>query len=417
MSTVTVKNLFKIFGRNTKDAFKMIEKGHSKEEILEKTGCTVGINDASFDIKEGETFVVMGLSGSGKSTVLRCLNRLIEPTSGEIIIDGQNITEMNKEDLRTLRRKQLSMVFQNFGLLPHRNVVSNVEYGLEISNVDKKTRRKKAMESIELVGLKGYEFQMTSELSGGMQQRVGLARALANDPRIMLMDEAFSALDPLIRADMQDELLELQARMKKTIVFITHDLDEALKLGDRIAIMKDGRIVQIGTPEQILTEPADDYVTAFVQNVDRMNIITASAIMKKAEVMRTSKDGPSAALRKMKELGISSISVINEDRVFQGMVRLEDAKRLSESKIKDLSEIIQKDVKTTTEDVPVRSLLGDSVSSPYPIPVLDDAGHIKGIVKRASVMAMVEDWEPAETQAQKSGKEQHASEQQPSATS
>lgn len=406
MSTVTVKHLFKIFGPNTKDAFKMIEKGHSKEEILEKTGCTVGINDANFDIKEGETFVVMGLSGSGKSTVLRCLNRLIEPTSGEIIIDGNNITEMSGEDLRKLRRKQLSMVFQNFGLLPHRNVVSNVEYGLEISNVDKQVRRKKAMESLELVGLKGYEYQMTSELSGGMQQRVGLARALANDPRIMLMDEAFSALDPLIRSDMQDELLELQARMKKTIVFITHDLDEALKIGDRIAIMKDGKVVQIGTPEEILTEPADDYVTAFVQNVDRMNIITASAIMKKAEVMRTSKDGPAAAFRKMKELGISSISVIDENRVFQGMVRIEDAKRLSESKVKDLGEIIRKDVKTTNPDMPVRSLLGDSVSSPYPIPVLDEDGHIKGVVKRASVMAMVEDWEPSETQAQKSSKEE-----------
>lgn len=384
----------------------MIEKGHSKEEILEKTGCTVGINDANFEVEEGETFVVMGLSGSGKSTVLRCLNRLIEPTSGEIIIDGKNITNLNGEDLRELRRKQLSMVFQNFGLLPHRNVVSNVEYGLEISNVDKDTRRKKAMEAIELVGLKGYEFQMTSELSGGMQQRVGLARALANDPRIMLMDEAFSALDPLIRADMQDELLELQARMKKTIVFITHDLDEALKIGDRIAIMKDGKVVQIGSPEQILTEPADDYVKAFVQNVDRMNIITASAIMKKAEVMQMSKDGPSAALRKMKELGISSISVIDEKRVFQGMVRIEDAKRLSENKIKDLSEIIQKDIKTTTPDVPVRSLLGATMSSPYPIPVLDENGHIKGIVKRASVMGMVEEWEPAETQAQKTGREE-----------
>jgi glycine betaine/proline transport system ATP-binding protein len=416
MSTVSVKHLFKIFGSNTKDAFKMIENGNSKEEILEKTGCTVGINDANFEIEEGETFVIMGLSGSGKSTVLRCLNRLIEPTSGEIIIDDNNITKMNSEDLRALRRKQLSMVFQNFGLLPHRNVVSNVEYGLEISKVDKETRRKKAMDAIELVGLKGYENQMTSELSGGMQQRVGLARALANDPHIMLMDEAFSALDPLIRADMQDELLELQARMKKTIVFITHDLDEALKIGDRIAIMKDGKVVQTGTPEQILTEPADDYVTAFVQNVDRMNIITASAIMKKAEVMRTSKDGPSAAFRKMKELGISSISVIDENRVFKGMVRIEDAKRLSESKVKDLSDIIKTDIKTTKPEVPVRSLLADSVSSAYPIPVLNDEGHIKGIVKRASVMAMVEDWEPAETQAQKSGKEE-SDEKEASATS
>lgn len=405
MSIVTVKHLFKIFGSNTKDALKMIEQGHSKEEVLKETGCTVGINDASFEIEEGETFVIMGLSGSGKSTVLRCLNRLIEPTSGEITIDGNNITKLSGPDLRELRRKKLSMVFQNFGLLPHRNVVSNVEYGLEISNVDKKVRREKAMESLKLVGLKGYEFQMTSELSGGMQQRVGLARALANDPRIMLMDEAFSALDPLIRSDMQDELLDLQVKMKKTIVFITHDLDEALKIGDRIAIMKDGAVVQIGTPEQILTEPADDYVTAFVQNVDRMNIITASTIMKKAEVIAFKKEGPAAALRKMKDLGISSISVVDEKREFRGMVRLEDVKRLADSKVKDLQDIIQKDISTTTPETPVRSLLGASVTSPYPIPVLDEEGRIKGIVKRASVMAMVEDWEPAETQSQKASKE------------
>ena len=284
MAAITVTDLYKVFGKNPSRAIPLLKEGKAKDKILEETGLTVAIDKASFEVYKKETFVIMGLSGSGKSTVLRCLNRLIEPTAGDVYIgdDQTNIMDVNKDDLLDLRRKRMSMVFQNFGLFPHRSVLNNVGYGLEIGGMEKEERNKKSIEAIEMVGLKGYEHKKPNELSGGMQQRVGLARALANDPEILLMDEAFSALDPLIRADMQDELLDLQQKMSKTIVFITHDLDEALKIGDRIAIMKEGAIVQIGTPERILTEPEDDYVKAFVQNVDRTKIITAKTIMRKA---------------------------------------------------------------------------------------------------------------------------------------
>ena len=265
MSLISIRNLSKVFGPNAKRALPLIEQGLSKSEILAKTGCTVAINGASFDIEKRETFVVMGLSGSGKSTMIRCLNRLIEPTAGEILFDGEDITKLDREALRNLRRYKMSMVFQHFGLLPQRSVLDNVEFGLEISGMDKATRTEKAMNAIELVGLKGFEQSQPSELSGGMQQRVGLARALANDPEVLLMDEAFSALDPLIRTQMQDELIDLQARMHRTIVFITHDLDEALRIGNRIAILKDGQLIQVGTPDDILRAPADDYVDRFVK--------------------------------------------------------------------------------------------------------------------------------------------------------
>ena len=330
MAAITVKNLFKIFGKNPEKALPLIEQGKSKDEILNETGNTVGINDASFEVKEKEMFVIMGLSGSGKSTVLRCLNRLIEPTQGTIKIGDEDITKMDKDRLLDLRRKQMSMVFQNFGLFPHRTVADNVEYGLEISGMEKEKRKEKAYEALEIVGLKGYEEQKPDELSGGMQQRVGLARALANDPEILLMDEAFSALDPLIRADMQDELLELQAEVHKTVVFITHDLDEALKIGDRIAIMKDGYVVQVGTPEEILTNPANDYVKAFVQNVDRTKVITAQAIMRKAPTVQIPKDGPSVAIRNMEKVGVSTTYVVDENRHLKGLVSIDDAIELKE---------------------------------------------------------------------------------------
>ena len=268
MSKVRVKNLYKIYGQKPKKALELVRQGISKDELLKKTGNGIGINDASFDVEAGEIFVVMGLSGSGKSTLIRCLNRLIEPTDGEILIDGQNIVGCDESVLLEVRRKKVAMVFQHFALFPHRTVAENVAYGLEVQGESLETREPKAYEALEMVGLKGYETSMPDELSGGMQQRVGLARALATEADILLMDEAFSALDPLIRAEMQDELIALQERMKKTIIFITHDLDEALKIGDRIAIMKEGEIVQIGTPEEILDKPADDYVRAFIKDVE-----------------------------------------------------------------------------------------------------------------------------------------------------
>ena len=391
MAAISVKNLYKIFGKNPSNAIPLLKDGKSKDEILDETGLTVAIDNASFDVEKEETFVIMGLSGSGKSTVLRCLNRLIEPTSGEVLIgeDQTNIMDADKEKLLELRRSRMSMVFQNFGLFPHRSVLDNVAYGLEIGGMDKSERDEKSVEAIDMVGLKGYEDKMPNELSGGMQQRVGLARALANDPEILLMDEAFSALDPLIRADMQDELLELQQKMSKTIVFITHDLDEALKIGDRIAIMKDGAIIQIGTPEQILTEPEDDYVSAFVQNVDRTKIITAQTIMKKAPTINIKKDGPGVAVRKMKQQGISSIYVLDSNRKYKGIVTIDDASDLKNKNVKSVEEIIRDDAGRTTPETPVKQLLSEVMTSSYPVAVLDDEEKLAGIVDRASIISEV----------------------------
>lgn len=384
---IKVDGLYKIFGSNPKEALPLLKEGMSKEDILEETGQTVAIDDATFNVHRKETFVIMGLSGSGKSTVLRCLNRLIEPTAGEIMVGDQNVLEVDEEKLLEMRRTKMSMVFQNFGLFPHRSVVNNVEYGLEIGGMPKAERNQKAYDALKLVGLQGYEEQMPSELSGGMQQRVGLARALANDPEILLMDEAFSALDPLIRADMQEELLELQADMHKTIVFITHDLDEALKIGDRIAIMKDGKVVQIGTPEEILTNPADDYVKAFVQNVDRTKIITASTIMRKAPTIKLPKDGPKVAAHKMEQTGVSTIYVVDQDRKFKGLAWIDDVVELNNKGEKDIRSILKTDLKTTTPDQPIKHLLAQAIEAKYPIPVLDEKERLAGIVDRASIMA------------------------------
>jgi glycine betaine/proline transport system ATP-binding protein len=388
MPAITVKNLYKIFGKKAAKAIPLLNDGVGKDEILEKTGLTVAINNASFEVNRQETFVIMGLSGSGKSTVLRCLNRLIEPTGGEVFIgdDQENIMKADKKKLLKLRRNRMSMVFQNFGLFPHRTVLDNVAYGLEIGGMEKGDRNAKAITSIEMVGLKGYENKMPNELSGGMQQRVGLARALANDPEILLMDEAFSALDPLIRADMQDELLELQAEMSKTIVFITHDLDEALKLGDRIAIMKDGAINQIGTPEQILTEPADDYVRAFVQNVDRTKIITAQSVMRKAPTVNLEKDGPGVAARKMEKVGVSTVYVVDSDRKYRGIVTIDDATKLQKQNRKDLSSIVLNDAEIASPETPVKQLLGKALASRYPVAIIDEKERLAGIVDRASII-------------------------------
>ncbi|WP_417813595.1 quaternary amine ABC transporter ATP-binding protein [Thalassospira alkalitolerans] len=279
MSYIEIRNIFKIFGPDPQTALQMAKAGADKDEILAKTGHTVGLHNVSLSIERGETFVVMGLSGSGKSTLIRHLNRLIDPTSGEVLFDGTDILAMSISELNAFRRKRLGMVFQRFGLLPHRNVINNVAYGLEIQGQDRKTREDAARNWIERVGLGGYEDKFPDQLSGGMQQRVGLARALATDPEVLLMDEAFSALDPLIRNDMQDELVKLQGELHKTIVFITHDLDEALKLGDRIAILKDGKLIQTGRPEEIIMHPADNYVRAFTRDVNRSRVLRARTLM------------------------------------------------------------------------------------------------------------------------------------------
>ena len=282
MPKIEIKNVYKIFGNSPTEVLPMVKSGANKEEVLEKTGHTVGLDNVSLSIEEGETFVCMGLSGSGKSTLIRHLNRLIDPTDGDIIVDGTNIMELDEQQLIDFRKHELSMVFQRFGLFPHKTVIENIGYGLEIQGKEPEERRKLAMIQIESVGLQGFEDQYPSQLSGGMQQRVGLARALATNPEILLMDEAFSALDPLIRSDMQNQLIELQAKLKKTIVFITHDLDESLRLGDHIGILNGGRLVQAGTPEEIIMSPADDYVEAFVKDVNRAKVLRAKTVMIKA---------------------------------------------------------------------------------------------------------------------------------------
>lgn len=386
MSLIKVTNLSKIFGKKTKSALSLLREGHSKEEILKKTGCTVGVNQASFEVEEGEVFVIMGLSGSGKSTLVRLMNRLIEPTEGDVEISGENLAKVGKDALRKVRRKKISMVFQKFGLFPFRTVLDNAAFGLEIQGIGKEERTKKAQDALELVGLGNFIHQYPDQLSGGMQQRVGLARALANDPEVLLMDEAFSALDPLIRKEMQDELLDLQQKMKKTIIFITHDLDEALRIGDRIALMKDGAIVQIGTPEEILVNPANDYVERFVEDVDRSKILTASHIMKRPETVDIEKHGPRVALERIREQGLSSIYVVDRSRKLRGYVTADDVKQARENGEKDLQGILRTDMRTAELESPIHEIFEIIHDAPVPVAVVED-GKLKGIIVRGAVIA------------------------------
>lgn len=386
MPVIEVKDLTKIFGKNRKAALKLLNEGKTKAEILAETGCTVGVNRASFSVEPGETFVIMGLSGSGKSTLVRLINRLIEPTIGNVHIDGEDLAVMDKSSLRKVRREKLSMVFQQFALFPYRTILENAEYGLEIQKAPKEERRKRAKEALELVGLGNYLEQTPGQLSGGMQQRVGLARALANDPEVLLMDEAFSALDPLIRKDMQDELIDLQAKMQKTIIFITHDLDEALRLGDRIALMKDGSIVQIGTPEEILVHPANDYVEKFVEDVDRSKVLTAQHIMRRPETINIEKHGPRVALERMREEGLSSIFVVDRHRNLKGYVTAEDASDARKNDVRDINEIIKNDIPRVESDTPMNDIFNIIYDAPIPVAVVED-GKLLGIIIRGTVIS------------------------------
>lgn len=387
MTKIEIKDLSILFGPEKAKAKKMVKQGKSKQEILKETGCTIAVRNANLEIKEGEMFVIMGLSGSGKSTLVRCINRLNEPSMGEIWLSGRNITSLSDKELLQIRRKEMAMVFQHFGLLPHRTVLSNIAFGLELQGVPKEEREKKAYESIAVVGLKGYENQRVDELSGGMQQRVGLARALANDPEVLLMDEAFSALDPLIREQMQDELLDLQEKMKRTIVFITHDLDEAIKLGDRIAIMKDGEVVQVGTPEEILTDPANDYVTRFTESVDRGRVVTASSIMlTQPIVVRIRKDGPEAIIRKMREKRLYALPVIGTDEQFLGEIRLKDVLRLRKVGARDISSIVMKEVPSVLESMTVEDMLPLLPKVQQALPVVDENNRLKGVVSTSAII-------------------------------
>lgn len=380
---IKVNNVTKVFGKSKK-AIQLLNEGETKQSILKKTGATIGVNKASFEVEAGEVFVIMGLSGSGKSTLVRLLNRLIEPTIGEVLIDGEDVVKMNNEQLRNLRRKKISMVFQKFALLPHRNILENVEYGLEIQGVPKEARVKKAQEALNQVGLDGYEHQYPKQLSGGMQQRVGLARALANDADILLMDEAFSALDPLIRKDMQDELMDLQSTMKKTIVFITHDLDEALRIGDRIALMKDGAIVQIGTPEEILMNPSNDYVERFVEDVDLSKVLTAGHVMKRAETVSIDK-GPRVALQIMRDLGISSIYVVDKKKTLLGTITASDAKDALD-RTQGLANILQTDVTTVLPETLLTDLFEKISTATIPVAVIDANKKLLGLLIKGAVI-------------------------------
>ncbi|EKZ0200832.1 glycine betaine/L-proline ABC transporter ATP-binding protein [Enterococcus faecalis] len=384
MPKVKVNHLTKIFGKKTKPALEMIRANKSKTEILEKTGATVGVYDVNFEVEEGEIFVIMGLSGSGKSTLIRLLNRLIEPTSGNIYIDGQDISSLDKEGLREVRRNKMSMVFQNFGLFPHRTILENTEYGLEIRGVPKEERQAKAEKALENSSLIAFKDQLPSQLSGGMQQRVGLARALANDPEILLMDEAFSALDPLIRREMQDELLDLQENVKKTIIFITHDLNEALRIGDRIALMKDGQIMQIGTGEEILTNPANEYVRTFVEDVDRSKVLTAQNIMVPALTTNIEIDGPTVALKRMRQEEVSMLLAVDKKRQLKGVVRAEKALEARKNGT-SLVECVDPEIQTIDTDMLVNDIFPLIYDAQTPLAVTDN-GKLLGVVIRGSVL-------------------------------
>jgi glycine betaine/proline transport system ATP-binding protein len=386
LAFIEIRNLYKIFGAKPLEVIKTLKKGGTKESILQKSKHTVALQDVSLSIEKGQTFVVMGLSGSGKSTLVRCLNRLLEPTRGEIFLEGKDILKFNKEELLHLRRHKMSMVFQRFGLFPHRTVLENVAYGLEVQGVEKAEREAKARQWIQTVGLKGWESSHPDSLSGGMQQRVGLARALCTDPEILLMDEAFSALDPLIRREMQDELLELQAKLHKTIIFITHDLDEALRLGDTIAILKDGKVVQIDTPEGILMNPANPYVRDFTQDVNRLKVLTAGNAMYQPITVVDSRGGPRVAIEAMMKQALSSVYVVDKDRKLQGMVTMEDATRAAAEKASSLEKIIIRDIPKAAPDETLEDLLPKATSSQFPIAVVNESGKLLGVLPRVAVL-------------------------------
>ncbi|HEP1260337.1 TPA: glycine betaine/L-proline ABC transporter ATP-binding protein [Streptococcus pyogenes] len=379
-----VKHLSKIFGKKQKAALEMVKTGKNKSEIFKKTGATVGVYDASFEVKKGEIFVIMGLSGSGKSTLVRMLNRLIEPSAGSILLEGKDISTMSADQLREVRRHDINMVFQSFALFPHKTILENTEFGLELRGVPKEERQRLAEKALDNSGLLDFKDQYPNQLSGGMQQRVGLARALANSPKILLMDEAFSALDPLIRREMQDELLDLQDSMKQTIIFISHDLNEALRIGDRIALMKDGQIMQIGTGEEILTNPANDFVREFVEDVDRSKVLTAQNIMIKPLTTTVELDGPQVALNRMHNEEVSMLMATNRRQLVGSLTA--DAAIEARKKGLPLSEVIDRDVRTVSKDTIITDILPLIYDSSAPIAVTDDNNRLLGVIIRGRVI-------------------------------
>ncbi|MEX6508133.1 glycine betaine/L-proline ABC transporter ATP-binding protein [Jiella sp. M17.18] len=379
---LSIRNLYKIFGDSPEAALQLLEKGRTKEEILAETGNTVGVQDVNVDIEEGEIFVVMGLSGSGKSTLIRMLNGLIPPTSGDILIDGANVAKAEGEELRSIRREKIAMVFQHFALFPHKTVVDNAAFGLKVKGVGATERRERAMRALEQVGLGAYADSYPEQLSGGMQQRVGLARGLAAEPEVLLMDEPFGALDPLIRRDMQDELIQLQKKLNKTIVFITHDLNEALILGDKIAIMKGGRFVQVGTAEDIVGDPADDYVAAFTKDIDRSRVFKARRVARPAEPLERAGLSRTEALAAMERSGRDAIYVV-EDGVPVGVLTYRD---LAAASGDDAADAMVAAFPKTRETTPINDLYALAEQG-LPIAVVDGEGRLTGVVEPRAIFA------------------------------
>ncbi len=386
---VKVENLVMIFGKNPKkEALPMFQQGSSKEEILKQTGHVVGVANANFEVKEGEIFVVMGLSGSGKSTLIRCLNRLIEPTAGHVYIDDEDVLTVNHERLRKIRQEKMGMVFQHFALFPHWKVIDNVAYGLKIREVSESDRHEAALTALELVGLGEWAYKYPHNLSGGMKQRVGLARALATDPDILLMDEAFSALDPLIRRQMQNEMMDLQDRLKKTVIFITHDLNEALRVGNHIVVMRDGKIVQIGTPVEIVTQPADEYVAAFTQDVDHGRVLTAEFIMKPADVLELGRNAVQSTLNRISSKdNVSSWYVVDGEQKIEGLLHTRAfMNRVRKGGVDKVTQVLERDFPRITKNTPlseIYTLCADGV----PIAVTDKAGRLQGVVNPLDVLS------------------------------
>jgi len=387
---ILCQNLWKIFGSDPESAFQLIKNGESKQEFMEETGNVIAIRDASFDVKENEVFVIMGLSGSGKSTLVRCINRLIEPTKGTIFIEDTDIAQMDNHSLKELRRHKLSMVFQSFGLLPHRSVLENVAFGLEVRGEGREDRHKKAFEALEMVGLKGWERSQIFELSGGMQQRVGLARALAVGSEILLMDEPFSALDPLIRRQMQEEFVNLHSKLKRTVVFITHDLIEALRLGDRIAIMRDGKIVQLGTPQEIVSSPADDYVREFVKDVPRGKVIECQSIMEKPSAVVPSDQPVTNAIEEMKKKDTEMSFVVDTSGVLKGTLTMDQALATARKGSTKVGDIASREFPATPPNTQLDQCLQLVAEGDTPVAVTDDKQRLLGVITRPLVLKAVQ---------------------------
>ncbi|MFB9236009.1 glycine betaine/L-proline ABC transporter ATP-binding protein [Plantactinospora siamensis] len=388
MAALAVKSLYKIFGNRGDEAVRRLADGTDRDEAMTGLPGTAAVIDANFEVRPGEIFVVMGLSGSGKSTLLRMLNGLIPPTHGSVEVGGVDITALKPAALRRLRREKLSMVFQHFALMPHRTVAENAGYALEVAGLPRAERREKAMNALRLVGLEKWADSLPRELSGGMKQRVGLARALAAETDVLLMDEAFSALDPLIRREVQDQLLELQSELGKTIVFITHDLNEAMRLGDRIAVMRDGRIVQIGTAEEILTDPANDYVAQFVADVDRTRVLTASSVMERPQSVLDVGAGPRLAARALRETQTSVVYVTGAQKRLLGTVTEDEVSRALRAGSRTLDGYVTTgQVRTVATDTAVADLFTHSAESTHPVAVLDDRDRLAGVIPRITLLA------------------------------